>query len=158
MSYFGKSKNIELSFIKHIEDEINDNWSGYSVRVSESFPDSDENLDIPVICIQLVEPIGDRLELGSNQLYLRYFLSIDIFATNHTERLAIVDFLLEDERLMDGCIYYAHSQNPIDNTQLDLTEDGRVQVLSIETNTKLEFGENVDIKDQHRHLINLIVR
>jgi len=152
-NYFTTARNVELSVIYYLEQQINASWSGISIV--KSFTQAYDK-PLPVVCIQLDNVARDRLEIGSNTLNNTYNIVIDIFAKSDGQRIDLADFVID--KLKDGCAYYIHSHLSGDNTTLQRVASGRVQLVSILEDRKLEILENTDAKDRFRHFISVLVK
>lgn len=153
MGYFRQTRNIELSTIYYLTTQINANWT--DVNVVKSFSQIAEK-SVPVVCIRLLDNNPYRREVGSNTLENRYGIIIDIFAKSDGQRLDLADFIIET--IKDGWVYYEFSQESGDPETLEKTANGKVKMVKITRNSKLDFGDNVTSVDRFRHLISFIVR
>ena len=151
MSYFTESRCTELSVIDYIETNINADWS--NINVVKSFSKAYE-VSLPVIAIELQNIVSPRKELGNTNFLNSYLISINVFSTSDGMRIDLVDYLLSKLKL--GCVYYAFSQTA-NKEVLSKTADGRVVLEGINSNTKLNFGENIDVKDRYRQSITISV-
>ena len=152
-NYFQQARNVELSTIYYLEQQINANWS--NVNVVKSFTQVYDK-PLPVVCIQLDSATRDRLEIGSNTLDNTYVITIDIFARSDGQRIDLADFIID--KLKNGWTYYLHSHASGDKTKLERTADGKVQLLSIIEDRKVEILPNPEEKDRFRHLITISVK
>ena len=153
MSYFRQSRNCELSCIYYLETEIAGAWTG--VTVIKSFTNAYKSA-LPVVCIRLTDTTDARKEIGATTLLNDYTITIDIFAKSDGQRLDLADFIMD--KLKEGCVYYIHSQTSGAPETLTRTADGRVHVNRFISNQKLDFGEDSDVYDLHRHLIQIQFR
>jgi len=154
MAYFSKTRNIELSIIKYIEDQIAANWTG--VSVVKAFKQA-YDVVVPVVCVRLLDINTVNKEVGSTSLKKIYGIIIDIFAKSDGQRIDIADFLME--AIKDGCTYYKHSHVPGDNSRLEREADGRIGLSSINQNQRVDFFEtDLEVHDRFRHLISFQVR
>lgn len=152
-NYFQQARNVELSTIYYLEQQINASWS--NVNVVKSFTQVYDK-PLPVVCIQLDSAARDRLEIGSNTLDNTYTITIDIFARSDGQRIDLADFIID--KLKDNWVYYIHSHKSGSPTELERTADGKVQLLSIIEDRKLEILPNLEEKDRFRHLITISVK
>jgi hypothetical protein len=150
---FRQTRNVELSTIDYLTTYIKAGWS--NINVVKTFSQVSEK-SLPVVCIRLVDNNPFRLEVGSDTLENRYGLIIDIFATSDGQRLDLADYITEG--IKSGWTYSVFSQTSGDPETLDKTASGRVQMVKITRNSKLDFSDSVESRDRFRHLISLIVR
>ena len=154
-SYFRESRNIELSLLYYLENNLNTDWSG--TTVIKTFKDAySKNIELPIICVYLSDTSSTRLEIGDETLDNRYLLMIEVFAKSGAQRLDIADYIID--KLKDGWVHYDHSHVSGDNTSLDRTANGRDWVTSFVGNSKVSLIETIDTKDKHRHSISIRVR
>ena len=153
MSSYRNTRNIELSTIFYIETSIAADWNG--INVVKTFNKAYE-VDAPVICVQLNDTSSERKELGSDELVHEHLLMIDIFATSDGQRLDLTDYIIN--LIKTGWVHYIFSQNSGNRKILDKTASGRVRVVGVTSNTKIDFGQEVDVKDRFRQAIVLNIR
>jgi hypothetical protein len=156
MPAFRKTRNIELSTIQFVEDQVNANWN--NVSVVKSFTQA-YTTDLPVISVRMTDIDGSRAEIGSDTLHQRYSIYIDVFASSDGQRLDLVDFLVEN--LKSGWPYYIYS-NASGSEDLDRVQQGRVRVVSFDTNMRVNFSTvnnpaDISVQDKFRQLITLTV-
>jgi hypothetical protein len=150
MAYFTKTRNVELSVIKHLETEINSSWSG--VTVVKSFLTA-YDYRLPVICVRMTSVDTSRLEIGTDSLRQQYGFIIDIFAKSDGQRIDLADFVVN--ALKGGCKYYTFSHASGNNESLDTTEDGRITLVRFDADGRVEFGDNAGEHDKFRHNISI---
>jgi len=154
--YFTEPRNIELSTLEYLNTQIDASWSG--VTVVKTFTQAySKNINLPIVCVRLLDQSSSRLEIGSNTLDNRYGIAIDIFARSDGQRIDLANFILD--KLKDGWVYYVFSHKSGDKSQLEKIADGRIQVTDFMENYRIDFGElEVDEKDRFRHFISVRVR
>jgi len=153
MPAFSTMRNVELSTIYYLEQQIDASWSG--VEVVKSFLSAYDKV-LPVVCIRLTDTTTDRLEIGSTTLNNIYSFIIDIFATSDGQRIDLADFIMD--KLKNGWTYYTHVHAVGDNSTLVRTSGGRLTVLEFTDNRRIDFGEEVANPDRFRHTIGINVR
>ena len=154
MPAFSTTRNVELSTIYYIEQQIDASWSG--VEVVKSFLSAYDKT-LPVVCVRLLGTSTDRLEIGSTTLDNEYEFVIDVFATSDGQRIDLSDFIMD--KLKDGWVYYTHAHTPGDNTSLTRTSAGRLTVIDFVNNERIDFGnDEVENPDRFRHQITFIIR
>jgi len=153
MSAFSETRNIELSSIYYLETQIGISWTG--ITVVKTFLSAYDNT-LPVVCIRLYDTSNKPLEVGSTTLLDTHRINIDIFATSDGQRIDLADFITD--KLKDGWIYYTHSHPVGDNTTLTRTSAGRISVKDWNTNTRVDFGDEVSNPDKFRHFIQVGVK
>jgi len=146
--YYRQSRNVELSTLKFIEDNLAVDWSG--VNLVKSWTQLEKKAN-PVICVMLNDTDYTREELGATTFRHSYVFTIDIFATSDAMRLDMSDYLLDI--LNPGWTYYEISQTSGNNKTLTYTEAGRCRMDSVFDNVKVELGKMGDIKDKYRQNI-----
>ena len=155
MSYFRTKRNCELSTVEYIRTQVNLTWSG--VTVVKSFKEAYSNtIALPVICVRMTDTVTVRREVGSNLLDSTYNLIVDIFAKSDGQRMDLADFLLDT--LKDGWTYNVYAHVSGDSTSIEGTDSGRVTLTSFIEDRKIDLGDNVDVRDKHRHLLSFSVR
>jgi len=153
--YFSARRNTELSTLKYLEDSLNADWTG--VTVVKSFNQAyDTGVNPPIVACYLNNTNNITLEVGSTTLDPREQIAIDIFARSDGQRIDLAAYIVD--KLRRGWTYYAYSHASGDNTTLDLTSSGRVQVTSFDNDNAVGFGGTVDVKDRFRHTILCTVR
>lgn len=151
--YFSKDRNVELSTIYYLEQQINANWSG--VSIVKSFTKAYDK-PLPVVCIQLSDVVRGRLEIGSTTFDNTYGITIDIFAKSDGQRLDLAAFIID--KLKGTWPYYEHSHPSGDNSTLERVENGKIQLLAVTDDRKVEVGPNPEQKDKFRHFISILVK
>lgn len=153
MGYFRESRNCELSTIYYLETAIANDWSG--ITVVKSFTNAYKTT-LPVVAIYLSSTNNNRREIGGTSLVKDHFINIDIFATSNGQRIDLADYITD--KLKDCWTYYLHSQTSGSPESLSRTPDGTIMVTNYITDTKIDFGENVEATDRFRHFIQIQVR
>lgn len=154
-SYFRQSRNIELSTLDFIKTSATADWTG--ITIVKTFKDAYDNaVEVPIICIRLASTNNARLEVGATTLENRYMLIFDIFSKSDAQRVDLSDYIVE--KLKDGWVYNAYSHVSGDKSKIVGVAGGRIFVTNWITNTKVDYGENVDPKDRYRHTISVLVR
>jgi hypothetical protein len=151
MAGFRETRNVELSTIYYLEQSIALDWTG--ITVVKSFTNAYKSA-LPIVCIRLTSPAPKRLEIGSTTLDFDYTISIDIFATDDGQRLDLADYIVN--KLKDRWVYYVHTRGT--GETLNKVASGGIMVKQFVSNLPIEFNENVDKYDQHRHFIQIVVR
>ena len=143
MPYFTEPRNIELSTLEYLTTQIDANWSG--VTVVKTFAQAySKNINLPIVCVRLLDQSSSRLEIGSNTLDNRYGIAIDIFARSDGQRIDLANFILD--KLKDGWVYYVFCYD--EKTEIltdqgwkyfkDLDKTEKVATLNLNT-YKLEY-------------------
>ena len=153
MPAFSTTRNVELSTLYYLETQIDTNWTG--VELVKSFLSAYDKT-LPVVCVRLTDVLSDRLELGATTLDNLYTFIIDIFATSDGQRIDLGDFIID--KLKDGWVYYTHAHAAGDKTTLERTSAGRIIVTSFISNTRLDFGDEVENPDRFRQSMTFNVR
>jgi len=148
---FKEARNIELSLIEYITNQINLTWTSTSV-VKGYFEDLKKSL--PVVCVRLTNPTNKRKELGTNNLRNKYIILIDIFASSDGERLDLTSFITD--KVIEGCIYYEYSKT-IDNKDIIGAANGRVITESVLSNYKVEMYEDAPKYERYHQSITCLV-
>jgi len=152
MSAFSQTRNVELSTLYYLETQIAANWTGITLVKSFS---SAYDQTLPVVCVQLVGAMTDRLEIGSTTLQNYYEIAIDVFATSDGQRIDLADFILN--QLKAGWIYYTHSKVS-GATTLTKVAAGRITVTEFSDNSKIDLGDEVANPDRFRHFLRIYTR
>jgi len=150
--HYRQSRNVELSTLKFIQDNINLDWTGITIVKSWNQLEKVAN---PVICALLNDTDYTRNELGDTAFRPNYIFTIDIFATSDGQRIDLSDYLLEV--LNPGWTYYEVSQASGANRTLVYTEAGRCRIDSIFENAKIDLGQMGSVKDKYRQTIIISV-
>lgn len=153
MGYFREGRNVELSTIYYLETSIATDWS--NITVVKAFTNAYKSV-LPVIAIYLSSTDNNRREVGGTTLIKDYTINIDIFSTSNGQRIDLSDYITD--KLKDCWTYYTHSQTIGDTDSLTRVNAGTVMVTNYITDTKIDFGENVDVTDRFRHFIQVQVR
>lgn len=154
-TYFREARNVELSLLYYLETNLTADWSGTSV-VKTFKQVYAKDTALPIVCARLSDTTNSRLEVGANTLDRRFLVIIDIFAKSDAMRLDIADYIVD--KLKDGWTYYLHSHVSGDNTQLDRADDGRCTVEQFVSDSRIDTGENFDVKDQYRHNVSVRIK
>ncbi len=148
VSYFRQPRNVELSTLKYLEDNLTIDWSG--VTLIKTFKDAYvKNITLPIVCVRLIETTSVRLEIGSKTLDDRYLLAVDVFSTSDAMRIDLSYYV--KDKLKDGWDHYDHSHTAGDKSSLDLTLNGRDFITDFITDGKVELDDIDDPKDRYRH-------
>ena len=155
MAYFTESRNVELSTLYFLETNLNTDWSGTTVvkTLKQAYA---SDIDLPIVCVSLDDTATNRLEIGSKTLDNRYLLGIDIFARSNAQRLDMADYI--KSKLKDGWVHYDHGHESGDRSTLTRTANGRDWVTEFITDTRVDFGDQADVKDRYRQTISVRVR
>jgi len=151
-NHYRQTRNVELSTLKFIEDNLTLDWTG--VNLVKTFTQLDKKAS-PVICVMLNETDYNRNELGSTAYRPTYVFTIDIFAKSDAQRIDLSDYIMDT--LNPGWTYYEVSQSSGSNRTLVYTDAGRVRIDGITDNVKVDLGEMGDIKDKYRQSIVITV-
>ena len=151
MSYYTPSRNVELSTIKYIEDNITADWTG--ITVVKSFARAYE-VDSPVICVELIDTAYQRQEIGNTEMFRYHSIAINVFGTSDGQRLDVSDYLIT--KLLPGWTYYTISQSSGNLKTLTWTPSGRIHLNQIISNNKVDFGGD-EVKDRYRQTIVILV-
>jgi hypothetical protein len=154
MSYFTKTRNIELSTLYYLETEIATSWTG--ITIVKAFTNAYKS-SLPVVCIRLYDVNNDRKEIGATTLRQFYDIYIDLFCSSDGQRIDLAHFIVD--KLKDGWVYFTHEQTSGDPETLTRTADGRITVTRFNNDNKVDFGEEgVDAHDRFRHFLSITVR
>jgi hypothetical protein len=148
-NYFSKTRNTELSVVKHIEEQIAQNWSG--ITVVKSFVKA-YDYNVPVICVRMLNTDTFRKEIGADSIRQRTSFIIDIFAKSDGQRIDLADFVVN--ALKGGCKYYNFSHASGNSESLSTVESGRITLLTFDTDERVDFGDSSDEHDKFRHSIS----
>jgi len=151
-NYFSVTRNTELSVVKHLETQINANWSG--ITVVKSFLMSYEKA-LPVICVRMLNTDTFRKEIGTNAIRQKYSFIVDIFAKSDGQRIDLADFVVN--ALKDGCVYYQFSHSSGSNETLNEVADGRVTLLRFDSDSRIDSGDSTVSHERYRHSIGFTV-
>lgn len=151
--YFQEFRNVELSTLYYLEQNLNTDWPGTTtVKTFKEIYHKD--IDLPIVCAILDDTASDKREVGSTTLDHSHLLVIDIFSRSNGQRLDMANYITD--KLALGWIHYDHSQ--ASGGGFDRVENGRDMVTSFISNQKIDVGESVDTKDKYRHRITIRVR
>ena len=150
---FSISRNLELSYVYYIQQQINASWSG--VTTVKGFP-RDTKAVLPVISVRLLSEVSELREIGSRLLNDEYLIAIDIFATSDGQRLDLSDSI--KNLVIQDFTYYEHSRPSGGGETIERTAGGKVVFKRINENNKVDFGETVDVYDRFRHFISVAVK
>jgi hypothetical protein len=146
--YFGKARNVELSTVYYLETQIDGSWD--NVSVVKTRPDATKDA-LPVVAISLFDESPNRFEIGSTTLWEEFFIKVEIFARSDGQRLDLAEFV--KNQLNTIWTYYTHAHASGDNSTLERTDAGKVTFTRFLQHTKIDFGEDVDVYDRHRHIL-----
>ena len=153
---FSQARNVELSLLYYLETNLNADWTGIAVLKSSNDVYT-TTVNLPVVVAQLIDTQSVYKEVGATTLEDRYLAMIDIFAKSDGQRIDLAYYI--KNKLKDGWVHYDHSR-PSGNTAGDLTRvaDGRDFVTEYPTDSRVDFGEQVDQKDKYRHSLAIRIR
>lgn len=153
--FFSDTRSVELSTLDFLQTQINASWS--NVTILKSFTSAfDKDVDPPIVVANLDNTIPSRLEVGSDRLVYIHTIRIHIFGTSDAFRIDMAHFITDI--LKDGWTFNTFQHQSGNKTVLEKIPLGRIRVMTWDTNTKIDFGDNVDFKDRFRHLIEIGVR
>lgn len=152
MAYFRETRNVELSTIEFLTSEITANWTG--VTTVKSFQET-AGAELPVVCIRLLDITSTTREIGATTFKHEYNIIIDIFAKSDGQRLDLADFIRETVK--DGWVYYSYYHTPGHPDQLSKDANGRVHLVGILEDRRVDFVETVADQDKYRHIISFLV-
>ena len=153
MPAFSESRNIELSLIRHLETNINTDWT--AITVTKSFNQA-YKATLPVVAIELSNINNERKEIGATTLIKECIINIDIFATSSGLRIDLADYIVD--KLKDQFTYYDHSQTSGSPETLTRVASGHIMVVDFISDVKLNFGDQANVFDRFRHFISVAVR
>lgn len=154
-SYFTQARDVELSLLYYLDTSLTADWSGTTVvKTFKSAYAKDVNL--PIVCVRLASTDTTYREVGATTLDNRYLLIVDMFTKSDGMRLDMSYYI--KDKLKDGWVHYEHSHPSGSNTTLDRSANGRDQVSVWLTDTRVDPGDNADVKDLYRHSISVQVR
>jgi len=151
-SYFRKTRNCELSTLEYLKQRIENSWSG--VTIVKSFTQA-YDATVPVVCIRLDETMTNKLEIGSTTYNHTYSIIVDIFAKSDGQRLDLSDFILNQ---INGTWTYSDYSHSSDNSSVVATPNGKMQMVAITENRKVEVFENPESQDRFRHIIGFLCK
>lgn len=154
MAYFRESRNTELSLLHYLKSNLDVDWPGTTVEKTFKKVYA-KDVSLPIVCARLSDTQSTRREVGATTLENRYLLIIDIFANDDGQRLDMADYI--KDKLKDGWVHYDHSRTSGTST-LTQSANGRDWVAEFVSDSRLDFGDNVDQKDHFRHNISIRVR
>ena len=152
MRHYTVTRNTELSLLKFIEDNINNDWSGVNIIKSWS---ARAKVDNPVICVSLDSTDYERKELGNTEYRDTYVIIIEIFATSEAMRIDLSDYIIN--KLNPGWTYYIVSKDSGTIRTLTYTPAGRCRLNTIYSNDRVDLGAMGDEKDKYRQNIVIAV-
>ena len=159
MTIYGISRNIEVSFIEYLRDQLTAaGWM--SIVVEKTFQ---LVYDIPVdafsqsgaISVRIEDTAHLPLQIGDNSTRRLPFIFIDIFASSDGQRLDLKDFLVSI--LKNGFVLNEYTVDG--ETITSRVPSGRITVTHIE-DTAVNFGvakSALEVHDRYRHLLTLTV-
>ena len=147
-THFSEFRNVELSTIKYIESNINTDWTG--ITTVKSFTLAYE-ANLPVIAVYGSDIYPDYKEIGSTTLLNKYQINIDIFAKSDGQRIDLTGYITE--LLKDPWIYYLASHSSGNTSMIYTDSTKKIRVQDFITNTKVDFGDDVDTYDKFRQKI-----
>ena len=150
---FRVSRNVELSVLDYLDTELASHWTG--VTLVKGFQQA-YKAALPVVCVRLISTASNRKEIGNYELKKLHNIVIDIFATSDGQRLDLADFITDT--IAQGIPYYTFSNQSGSPAELEKIADGKLVINSFLDNSRLEFGEDVEIQDKFRHIISFTVR
>lgn len=154
-SYFTETRNVELSTLEYLETQLGTDWT--NVTLEKTFKRVySKDVSLPIVCVRLADTNNLRKEVGSTAFDNRHIIIVDLFTTSDGMRIDLADYIAD--KLKDGWDYKAYSHVSGDNSQITGVADGKIFVTEFIANGKIDFGENVDVKDRFRHTISVIVR
>ena len=151
--YFGKARNVELSTVYYLETQIDGSWSG--VSVVKTRPDATKD-SLPVVAVSLFDEAPNRYEIGSTSLWEEYSIKVEIFARSDGQRLDLAEFI--KTQLNSNWTYYTHSNASGATGVLERSSAGKIAIQNFIQHSKIDFGEDVDVYDRHRHIIVITVK
>jgi hypothetical protein len=155
MSYFTETRNVELSCLFYLETNLNSDWSGTTILKTFSQV-YHKDTALPIVCVRLADTASTRLEVGADTLDNRYLLIIDLFARSESQRLDMADYI--KNKLKSGWVHYDHAHSSGSSEVLTRDANGRDMVTEFVTDSRIDVGETMEAKDQHRHNISIRVR
>lgn len=152
MTYFSRTRAVELSVVDAIQAAIAGSWSG--VTVVKAFTQAYSS-QVPVICVRMLSVASTRLEIGGNTLRNEYSFIVDIFARSDGQRIDLADFIMNTVK--EGFVYYDYVRNSGNPEELDTTADGRITLLTFDTNERIDAGDSDDEHERYRQSIAFTV-
>jgi hypothetical protein len=150
---FRVSRCVELSILDYLETELNSHWSG--VSVVKGFQQATKTA-LPVVSVRLTNTAANRKELGNYELSKYHTIILDIFATSDGQRLDLADFITDI--IAEGIPYYTFSNVSGSKAELEKVADGRLVVNRFIENSRVNFGDDVEVQDKFRHILSFVVR
>lgn len=145
---FSKTRNVELSLIKYVTDQVNANWTG--VRVVKSFLEMYDSTR-PVICVRMLSVDTHRWEIGGSLKKQTYTFIIDIFANSDGQRIDLEDFIVGIVNA--DCPYYTFTKDPSNAENLIATQNGYVTLTRFVSDMRITADDNEHIEDKFRQSI-----
>ncbi len=149
---FSRTRNIELSVVKYISDQISANWNG--VTVVKSFPEA-YDVKVPVICVRMLSADTSRWEIGSDLIKREYTFVVDIFGSSDGNRIDLQDFIIT--KVNSGCVYYDCAKHPTNREEIVYTENGRILLRRFLSDMRISFNFDDDQQDKFRQSITFVV-
>ena len=151
-SYFRKNRNVEISTLYYLEQQLGTDWSG--VTLVKTFKQVySKDVDAPIVCVRLASTNSERREIGSTTLEERYLIIVDVFAKSDGQQLDLAYYI--KDKLKDGWVHYDHTQS---GGSLSRTANGRNFVTEFITDEHVNLDNADEKKDRHRHNISVLVR
>jgi hypothetical protein len=155
MSAFQQNRNVELSLLFYLTTQINNDWSGVTVVKSQKEVYA-TSISLPVVCVRMIDTSTVYKELGATTLEDRYLVVIDVYTTSDGQRIDLSYYI--KDKLKDGWVHYNHSHPSGDNSSLSRSASGRDMVVEWISDSRVDFGQDVDQKDKFRQSISIRVR
>lgn len=151
--YFGQLRNVELSTIYYLQNQINADWSNISViKAKKNAP----AINPPFVTVKAISVFPKLKEIGSRLLDNTYNIIVDIYASSDGQKLDLAQFL-EDKIILDWT-YYIHSQASGTPEVLVRSDSGKLKWQNFTQHTSLDFVDAVDKPDRFRYVLAFNVK
>ena len=151
--YFGKLRNVELSTIYYLQNQINADWTNIPViKAKKNAP----AINPPFVTVKVISVFSKLKEIGSRTLENTYNIILDIYASSDGQKLDLAQFL-EDKIVLDWT-YYIHSQTSGTPEVLARSDSGKLKWQSFTQHTSIDFVDAVDKPDRFRYVLAFNVR
>lgn len=152
MATYRESRNIEASLIDYITDALTaGGWT--NIRVVKARSQVYKGT-LPCICVEVIDNLRRRKEIGSYRHIKDTVIEIRIFAKNDGQRLDLADYLngeLEKEMTYYEYITALSGREYIVDSK---TDAGHIHIVRyIDDRKELTNTENLEEEDRYRHLI-----
>ena len=148
-------RNLELSLVYDIRTALATDWTGVNVVIG--YPNLTKT-NLPIVSIRLLNKNRIQKEIGStsDSGISQYNIMVDIFAQNEPQRLDLASYL--EDLIVGDFVYYTHSRPSGGGDNIDRASAGKIVFSRFLQNSKLDFAEDTESYEQHRHILNFVCR